>query len=1016
MQQLPSRAGRCFFVVLAVLLVAPKPGTAQLDRRIDVTLRGGSGIELPRSFYNGWIDLTLPRPGDTLAPAHVRTRYRERAEAHVSWWGALRTELDGRYFVEIRGRMASAASTGELSGATAPITSDPADVEWSSFGLGAGLRLWGGDLWRLNLFVGREVASWTLGPAERRQPTVLDPRTHEPLPLLLPRRAAAAESDGWELETELQIRASERLTLSATAAIHPMRTDFDRLAATHTAALRGQGVDLATVSYDEHTEIPATLAAGLSYRIGRIDLKDPAPEALARAALMSPSTTPGGLTAAADAALANADTAAAIAALREAIDRGGDTPAALGALGRLLAVVAPAEEAAFQQRTEAERVLERAIRADPAEPANWVALGALMLKQGREQDARRVLTRGISAASAHPERSSPSLLAEAFYLRGTALEVRVSEFEELRWLGLEEPPINTPDCMGGGAFCLNFTRPRPFYEWMAGLATLDHHVAEERSAMVREFERAVELAPAHRGANRALLRLHARAGDWIAFRERAAAWAAADPEGAWAAMMLGAALMRSGDLEAAAPAFRRGLAGLPPSDLAVFEDLSPLLRTDTEEALQGLPPEDRARLRRAYWALGDPLYLTEGNERRLEHYARVALAELLFGEPSTGRRGWATDRGQILVRYGVPRETWQVAQGGSEVLAGILNPTAQAGGVPGAGRWIFWNYAPDRPSFIFSKRLGFASVRHMPESSSAAYQEDLKATQPAAYDPPFASEPMPHQVARFRLPDGRWAVEVHGKVPEPLNDEGVPVRRGLFVVHRESGVRVAEYRPDEAVEGREPTAERREAPDAAADADELSARLVLPAGSYQYSVEAVSAGVRQAAVGRADLDLAAPSRSAGLELSDLLVASWVEPLSPAPTARVDLDVRPLRCMRIPEERVVAIAFEVYGLAQEEGMGSYRVEVRTTGQEERNALLRLLDRTFGILPAPDREGLTFERTAPVVDGRTVDWFELELASPLPDELSVEVVVTDLSSGENASARRSLPRDRCGPGVP
>ncbi len=56
----------------------------------------------------------------------------------------------------------------------------------------------------------------------------------------------------------------------------------------------------------------------------------------------------------------------------------------------------------------------------------------------------------------------------------------------------------------------------------------------------------------------------------------------------------------------------------------------------------------------AYWKFFDPLYMTDYNERMLEHYSRVAFAQLHFSLPRLGKPGWKTDRGEAVLRYGEP--------------------------------------------------------------------------------------------------------------------------------------------------------------------------------------------------------------------------------------------------------------------------------------------------------------------------------------------------------------------------
>ncbi|MCX6174530.1 MAG: GWxTD domain-containing protein [Ignavibacteriales bacterium] len=55
-----------------------------------------------------------------------------------------------------------------------------------------------------------------------------------------------------------------------------------------------------------------------------------------------------------------------------------------------------------------------------------------------------------------------------------------------------------------------------------------------------------------------------------------------------------------------------------------------------------------------YWKVSDPLYITDYNERLLEHYSRVAYANLNFSVPSMNVVGWKSNQGEVILRYGEP--------------------------------------------------------------------------------------------------------------------------------------------------------------------------------------------------------------------------------------------------------------------------------------------------------------------------------------------------------------------------
>jgi GWxTD domain-containing protein len=59
----------------------------------------------------------------------------------------------------------------------------------------------------------------------------------------------------------------------------------------------------------------------------------------------------------------------------------------------------------------------------------------------------------------------------------------------------------------------------------------------------------------------------------------------------------------------------------------------------------------------AWWTRSDPQWSTPENEALVEHVARMVRADLMYGVPEKGVRGWETDPGEVVIRYGPPRMT-----------------------------------------------------------------------------------------------------------------------------------------------------------------------------------------------------------------------------------------------------------------------------------------------------------------------------------------------------------------------
>ena len=113
--------------------------------------------------------------------------------------------------------------------------------------------------------------------------------------------------------------------------------------------------------------------------------------------------------------------------------------------------------------------------------------------------------------------------------------------------------------------------------------------------------------------------------------------------------MLALALAAQSDGELARIAYAHGLNRLEEDDPylkagLMFAGETPYAGDIGLEALAGV------------WAPHDPLMLTPSNERLMEHYQRVAYANLRFSEDPEMQDGWLRDRGNVYIRYGAPDE------------------------------------------------------------------------------------------------------------------------------------------------------------------------------------------------------------------------------------------------------------------------------------------------------------------------------------------------------------------------
>ena len=104
------------------------------------------------------------------------------------------------------------------------------------------------------------------------------------------------------------------------------------------------------------------------------------------------------------------------------------------------------------------------------------------------------------------------------------------------------------------------------------------------------------------------------------------------------------------DYKKAETLFETYIAGLNARERMPFEDISLLASEGETEAFRQATGRERQAFLNRFWKRRDPTPITEVNERRVEHFRRVAYAREHFGSAIFP---WDR-RGEIYVRYGTP--------------------------------------------------------------------------------------------------------------------------------------------------------------------------------------------------------------------------------------------------------------------------------------------------------------------------------------------------------------------------
>jgi len=517
---------------------------------------------------------------------------------------------------------------------------------------------------------------------------------------------------------------------------------------------------------------------------------------------------------------------------------------------------------------------------------------------------------------------------------------------------------------------------------------------ETRARMMEYYQAVLRHDPTHPGATqRVLLQLldQHRISEYVSIAKRLAA---AQPQRPEAQLYLGLGLHAAGREDEAAAAFERGLALLPPAERAPYLSLEPVMRRKPAEDYETLDAGARERFESLYWRLSDPLYLTDANERRLEHLARVTYADMRFSEPESGLHGWETDRGVIFIRYGPPRR-----------IARFRSPSGLDPLIT-----IVWAYGEQGPAFMFRQPAGFQRARFAGDYHWLATQE--RYLRPATYDsipsiPAFFSIPV--QLARFRGDSvNEVALEVHAELPLEDLAQGVELQTGemetgFFVLNR-AGERIV----------RRVTTEVLTYADVPSKNPVRSWRLLLPpSGQLVAAVEARDAGTWRAAAARASFT-PIPFPDDSLSISDILLAHTVRPLAAEPARRVDFDIDPNPSREYATDQPVHIYYELYGFERDsEGFANYDVAltVRVAKLYREGILAELLgplaDAWGFTIVGDDRLELRYSREVDVGDrDRIVEFLSLELERAPAGEYEINLRIRDRLGERMASQTRTF----------
>lgn len=329
-----------------------------------------------------------------------------------------------------------------------------------------------------------------------------------------------------------------------------------------------------------------------------------------------------------------------------------------------------------------------------------------------------------------------------------------------------------------------------------------------------------------------------------------------------------------------------------------------------------------------FWRRQDPLFLTDFNERRMEHYGRVAYANLRFSRPSKGIEGWRTDMGRAYIKLGryLDRKMKR-----ADVNTLPIDYTYAFGERLPQIRWHVsrqeetWFYEGFRVDFQISDGFHGYLPSRLPDSTR--------------YVDPYGPQKysVPHQIASFKDGDS-LRVELAYALPRynvtvSDSDRSIAIENGVFLFD-DRWDEVYRKRSDFKLKWPSLT------PSGFAVADSLrNSHLVIQLpfriapGKYHYVGEMRDTGRGSIGTFRQHREFKAVGFP--LAMSDLLLAVRIDTRTPFPEGRSDLDImaNPLRTYHRSESAFIYL--EVYNLERDEfGRSEYEISYRIGRPEQK----------------------------------------------------------------------------------
>jgi len=465
-------------------------------------------------------------------------------------------------------------------------------------------------------------------------------------------------------------------------------------------------------------------------------------------------------------------------------------------------------------------------------------------------------------------------------------------------------------------------------------------------------------------------------------------------------LFLGFAYQNSGNFDAAAREYQRAKMLMPEQEREALESIATILSPRQQHQYASASRAEKNSLKKNFWLSKDPFYLTEVNERELEHFSRVAYANLRFSRPEKKIPGWQTDRGRVFIRYGKPDQHYRTRAYLGSFTGHGRNPLHASKDI-----WIY-------PDFHFVFEDQYLSGNYtfawgdLPGTDYKEYYEDMIKDYPDYYRliPDSLLFEVPYDMVEFMGSGGRTALEYCFAIPAQeltdgeLQSQDFTILQGIFLFDQFWNPVVKRTRQ---------LLFRRQ------DLSEINATwfyssrvpIEVRPGNYYCALEFEDqkTGKRSRLFREIRIDTFRVHR---FQLSEIMFATDIKPprINVAPD-RSDFKItpNPLRVYRVGQP--IGIYFEVYNLVQDRaGKTHFKIEYQIARSERSQPAIKRLLNKIGIIKRSGSVTAEYEYTG--TSREELQYQTIMLNPEMKGEILIDLKVTDLLAGTMAERQEKF----------